>query len=83
MTKHDVALDELRRLLNTLTKESKYAADRRIWLGDNIRYDEERGRKPEPKHVKEFAEMDEKVRSNFGKIQSIIGSMDLLEEDNT
>lgn len=82
MAKHDVALDELRRALNSLAAESKIAADRRVWFGDKIRHDEEQGYTPELKHVKEFADMDEKVKSNFVKIQSIIGSMDVLEEDN-
>ena len=79
MAKHDVALDLLRTTLNSITRDSKYAADRRIWLRDNIRYDTDRGRTPEPKMVKELDEMTEKVKSNYTQIESLIASIGVLE----
>lgn len=82
MANHDVALSELRQILNSLTRDSKYAADRRIWLRENIKYDTDRDRTPEPKMIKELDEMTEKVKANYVKIESLIASIARLEEDN-
>lgn len=82
MAKHDLALKELRSILNSVTANSKYAADRRIWLRDNIRFDTEHGKTPDPAMVKERDEMTETVKSNYKKIESLIGSIGVLEEDN-
>lgn len=82
MATHDVALEELRRILNSITRDSKYAADRSIWLRDNIRYDTDRGRTPEARMVKELDEMTEKVKFNYTRIHSLTASIAVLEADN-
>lgn len=82
MAQHDFALEELKRIYSSLLRDSQYAADRRIWLRDNIRYDTERDRTPEPKMVKEFDELTEKVKFNNSRIESLLASIGLLEKHN-
>lgn len=81
MAKHDLALAVIRAEINRTTHNQKAVADRRIWLQGCIEADTQRGRIPDDENQAELLDLDAKVKANYIKIQELLGSYGVLEDD--